>query len=183
MVGKVCGRPQQGRNFLRLCTASKINMKFLAAVLHLTYVGLHDQKPFITLLLFFSFFVSCSWLPVHRQCCHFPNWPGTRNLDTPRARDFFRFSSFLFLSFFLSFFFVFTSLSFFSHSVCLTVSAFCMPCDYRRMYSSRLVITFLARCGLLEKRAYMPFLSLSFFAYCIFETSLGILVQFYAAHP
>ena len=92
---------------------------------------------------------------------------------------------FFFLSFFLSFFFVFTSLSFFSHSVCLTVSAFCMPCDYRRMYSSRLVITFLARCGLLEKRAYMPFLSLSLslFAYCSFETSLGILVQFYAAHP
>jgi hypothetical protein len=57
----------------------------------------------------------------------------------------------------------------------------CMLCDYRRMYSSRFVITFLARCGLLEVRALHG--SFPHFACCSFETSIGILVQFYTAHP
>jgi hypothetical protein len=52
----------------------------------------------------------------------------------------------------------------------------CLSCVYRRMYSSRFVITFLVRCGLLEIRAL--YASFPLFAYCSFETSWGILVVF-----
>jgi hypothetical protein len=65
------------------------NVTSSASLLFCSYVpvGLREQKPFITRLLFFSFFVYYPSLPVRIQCFHFPYWPGTGNLNIPGAKE------------------------------------------------------------------------------------------------